>query len=513
MTQPGYQDLNVYYGDLHSHCHQIGYGYGSVEEAYRNARTQLDFASVTAHAVWPDLPDPQADPRLAGTVAYHLAGFQRAADAWAAYRRATEAEYEPGRFVTFPSFEWHSLRHGDHNVYFNGPAVEIIRAPDLETMRAELRQLRQQGVDCFLIPHHIGYLRGYRGINWADFTPEFSPLVEMFSMHGQAESDESPYPYMHTMGPRDERSTMQYGLRAGHIFGVAGSTDHHSAYPGSYGFGRVAVWAERLTRESIWQAIAARRAYALTGDRIALAFSLNGRPMGAIVPASPERRIELAVTGGAALDYVELLHNNRPIHRWSATDLPADDTPQPVKVLVEVGWGQKNELVDWQVELDVLGGELLSVEPRFRGPDIVAPQKEAPQKIAFSSWQQASHTQVRFTTQTWGNPTVATPATQGLCLEINGDDATRLAGSFNGQPVDLTLADLKHGARTGYLGGFLSPAYCFHRAAPQAEYQCRASLLHRPESSGGRDWYYARVCQKNGQWAWSSPIWVEAEPS
>ena len=26
---------------------------------------------------------------------------------------------------------------------------------------------------------------------------------------------------------------------------------------------------------------------------------------------------------------------------------------------------------------------------------------------------------------------------------------------------------------------------------------------------GRSDWYYARVCQANGDQAWSSPIWVE----
>ena len=56
MTTTAYDDLTVFYGDIHSHCHQVGYGYGSVDEAYRNARSQLDFASVTAHAHWPDLP-------------------------------------------------------------------------------------------------------------------------------------------------------------------------------------------------------------------------------------------------------------------------------------------------------------------------------------------------------------------------------------------------------------------------------------------------------------------------
>ena len=506
MTYFGYDQFNVYYGDLHSHCNQVGYGYGSVEEAYQNARSQLDFASITAHAYWPDIPEDER--RLADTVAYHKDGFKRAARAWPTLKEVSETVYEPGRFVSFPSFEWHSRRYGDHNIYYKDAIGEIIRAADLKDMRTQLRRLKEQGTDCLMIPHHIGYLQGYRGISWDDFTPEFSPIVEMFSMHGQAESDDAPYPYMHTMGPRDERSTMQYGLRTGQIFGVVGSTDHHSAFPGSYGYGRAAVWASALTREAIWEAIIARRTYAITGDRILLAFSVNDRPMGSILPNTTEREITVSVVGGGALEFVEVLHNNCPVHRWSAHEQSLHETNGLVKVFVELGWGQKDEITDWQASLNVAGGKLKSVEPRFRGPDIVAPQDEAPPHVAFSSWQQVGDDRIQFDTQTWGNPTILTPATQGVCLEISADERTRLQGYINHCEIDLPLKELKHGARTGHLGGFLSPGYSIHRAVRQSEYTWHGQFQHNHESPV-RDWYYVRVCQKNGQWAWSSPIWID----
>lgn len=507
MTLLGYQDLNVYYGDLHCHC-EIGYGHGSVEEAYQNARTQLDFASVTAHAHWPDMPGE--DDRLGYVIDYHRKGFQQAAGLWPRFQEATEATHRDGQFVSFPSFEWHSMRHGDHNIYFREPGSEIIRAASLEEMRTQLRHLAGQGVQSFLIPHHIGYLRGFRGINWDDFTPEFSPVVEIFSMHGLSESDDAPYPYLHTMGPRDGRSTMQHGLNMGKIFGVVGSTDHHSAHPGSYGHGRAAVWAKELTRDGLWEAIAARRTYALTGDRIELAFSINGQPMGSILPATRERQIEVSVVGGGAIDYVEVLHNNCVIHRWNADQYEVNKVDEPVKAVLELGWGEKNCMVDWQVELEVLAGKILSVEPRFRGRDIVEPQLSEKGEHVFSSWARTGENQIHLTTQTWGNPTIVTPATQGVCLEILGDTSTQIRGRINGREVVMALTSLRDGSRVGYLGdGFLAPAYRFHRAVSKAEYGCHTSLLH-PGDSSGRDWYYVRVCQKNGQWAWSSPIWVDA---
>ena len=47
-----------------------------------------------------------------------------------------------------------------------------------------------------------------------------------------------------------------------------------------------------------------------------------------------------------------------------------------------------------------------------------------------------------------------------------------------------------------------------HTAIPESGYV--ASLSLRDEDlPPGRAWYYLRVSQLNGQYAWSSPIWIE----
>ncbi|MDR7520366.1 MAG: hypothetical protein QN123_12465, partial [Armatimonadota bacterium] len=473
-------------------------------EAYANARLQLDFASVTAHAAWPDMPE--ATGPLAPTIEYHRRGFEAAAKGWPHLLQVTREVTEEGRFVAFPSFEWHSLRYGDHNVYYRDADGEIVRGPTLKALREALREIASRGTLCYLIPHHIGYPRGYRGLDWSHFTGEFSPVVEIFSLHGAAEDDDAPYPYLHTMGPRESRSTMRWGLTQGYVFGVIGSTDHHAAHPGSYGHGRAAVWARSLTRADIWEAIGARRTCALTGDRIAVALAVNGRPMGAILPWSRDRQIDVAVVGGAPLDMVEVVHNGRPLHRWS----PAGSTGAaigPHKVTLEVGWGDRAEIVDWQVELAVEGGRFLSVEPRVRGPETVSPIPMRSTSGVTATCTQPEAGRVLFSARTCGNPTLTTTATQGLCLEIDGTPAARLVGRINGRPVDVTLAELREGSRVGYLEGFRSAAYRFSRAAAYAEYSGTFSIRHRGVP-GRRDWYYVRVRQVNDQWAWTSPIWV-----
>ncbi|HEX5331343.1 MAG TPA: DUF3604 domain-containing protein [Cellulomonas sp.] len=499
-----YRGLTAYAGDIHNHC-GISYGHGTLEDAYRNAALQLDFASVTGHASWHDMPAAPAHVN-----AYHRAGFARLESQWEDVQELTEAVNDEGKFVSFLSFEWHSMTYGDHCVYFNsgrGP-LHIAQAESLDALRGALRTLHGQGLASLVLPHHIGYQEGRRGIAWRSFTEEFSPVVELVSMHGSGEDDRSPRPYLHTMGPRDVGSTAITGLKRGHRFGFIGSTDHHSAHPGSYGYGRAMVWARDLTRASIWEAIRARRTYAVTGDRIMLATAVNGAPMGATVKGVGRRQIEVSVHGGGALDYVEVVRNGDVIARV-AGNLAAAPTRGFSGILsVAMGWGEIDVVTNWDVELEVIGGRILSVEPRFRGYDVVAPTDKEPDRFSFSEWTQPSERTIRLRTQSRGNPTVLTDATQQFALQVEGDERTVLVARVNGHESSYSVADLMTGPRVVYQGAFLSGAFVFNRAEPEGT----TNLEWELEDEGSPlqdDWYYVRVRQYNDQYAWSSPTWVD----
>ncbi len=504
------EDLQVFYGDLHSHC-DVGYGHGTLDDAYRNAQLSLDFVAVTPHAHWHDLP-PAEDERLGYLRDYHLRGFERTRDQWPRVLELAEANHLPGRFVTFVAFEWHSMAYGDHNVYFRDATGEVLRAPDLPALRDAIRAVRAAGGDAIAIPHHIGYRPPGRGIEWSSFTEEVSPVVEAMSMHGAAESSEGPFPYLHTMGPRDAGSTYQHGLALGHRVGIIGSSDHHSGHPGSYGHGRLAVWARELTRESIWEAIQARRTYAVSGGDQRVALRVAGHFMGDVAPATPVREVGVEVVGSGPVDAVELLYRNRVIERrdagvWRGTPVLAS----PARTHLEVGWAEVGVPVRWNVTVEVEGGRLLAVDPRFRGLHVVAPQDMGEREYAVSNWERTTDGGVRFTTRTEGNVNSATPGMQGLALDVEGDERTVLVATFNGHEERIPLVDLTTGPRTGRLGGFLAPAWSFSRAVGLAERTIRMEFDHRPEvPSGERDWYAVRVRQVDGQASWTSPVWVEA---
>ena len=508
-----YQDLNVFYGDLHNHC-GISYGHGSLEEALRNAKEQLDFCSVTGHALWPDMPEP--DPEVQYIIDFHLEGFAKLRRLWPQVQKTMEHFHQDGEFVTFLSFEMHSSADGDRAVIYNGASGDILEVEDLTELEQKIRQLRSSGVGVIALPHHIGYLRGQRGINWDTYDAEISPIVEIVSMHGCSEGSENTRPFLHVMGASDYASTMAYGLARKHLFGVVGSTDHHSAHPGSYGHGRTAVWATGRTRHAIWDAICQRRTYALTGDRIALQFTLNGQMMGSDLGFTLQRDIELFVSGGAAIDCIDIIKNGRLLRRFSEDE--QRPTPMSItssvhtKLYLEVGWGERKVRTDWDIDFGISEGEILAVEPRFRGSEVVAPP-EADASLSrehyLSHWQAGGLNRVQLTTATFGNPNNSTNASQGICLEVIMPRQAEVRSTINGRQINIPLPRLLVGAKADRLGKIGTAGFRFNRAPEAWEFNWHCQFTDTvTQSEPGGDTYYIRVRQKNDQWAWSSPILV-----
>ena len=495
-----------FFGDIHNHCN-ASYAHGSLEDALKNAMLQLDFVSVTGHSSWPDIPERK--PPLESLVDYHTEGFDKLENGWDRFVNTFKKYNKPGEFVCFPSYEIHSMADGDHTVYFKNNNQSMFKPAGIPEFQEIVRKIRTEGDDAFLVPHHIGYKTGYRGINWNRFSEDTSPFVEIISMHGCSESDESVLPYLHSMGPKNGSNTMQAGLDSGHHFGVIGSTDHHSAHPGSHGYGKVAVWAEELTKESIWEALKNRRCYAITGDRIYLEFYINDKIMGESVPFIKNRDIRFSVVAGDALDYVELLKNNRVIRRFSNEENISDTGTviKKGKVFVEFGWGGSGIKNDWNIKLKLIGGRILDVEPRLHGVDVVNPEQKHTQHYQFSNWTRDGNS-VELKTCTWGNPTTLTNANQGLCLEFEADEDAVLSINVNNNKYRKSLKELNDRSDSYYLSQFLSSAVRIHRIVKEEEY--KLEIQYDDTGTGlEEDFYYVRVRQRNGQWAYSSPIWIE----
>ena len=327
--------MNVYWGDIHNHC-GITYGFGSLENAIKRAKSQLDFAAFTGHAMWPDMYEKA--PETEFVVNFHEKGFQKLKDHWEEVRK-TVAEANSPEFVTFQGYELHSREYGDHHLLSINDELPLV----YRSSPAEL--VRDCGKNAIAIPHHIGYTPGYRGIDWDKYRGDISPVVEVFSKHGCAMSEDADYPYYHNMGPRDPRNMVDEGLRRGNRFGFVASTDHHAGFPGSYGDGLAAVVAEERTRESLWEAILARRTYAVTGDRILCEFKVNDSWMGSEI-AADKRHICAKVETEGTLNKIILYKNLKPYYIVNGEIFQEENREGCYKIRIEMGWG-KSDLYRW----------------------------------------------------------------------------------------------------------------------------------------------------------------------
>jgi len=172
-----------------------------------------------------------------------------------------------------------------------------------------------------------------------------------------------------------------------------------------------------------------------------------------------------------------------------------------------LGWGSKGRSYTWDATFGISEGEILDVEPRFRGLEVLSPLDKEDGRFKFfqSRWDQIDERTVHFETVTSGNPTTTTPGTQGVCLRVVMPLQANVVMTLNDWSIHVPLRRLVEGAYADYTGSIDSPAFRLHRAPSTWEY--RWSISFEDEHADGEPaFYYVRVRQKNDQWAWSSPI-------
>jgi hypothetical protein len=275
----------------------------------------------------------------------------------------------------------------------------------------------------------------------------------------------------------------------------------------------MAVWSEALTRDALFAAFRARRTYAVTGDKIVVGFSVSGAGPGSVVTAPGKRKITWEVAACDFVDTVELLRNNRVLATWNGPlESPvALSDPVRARVRIEWGWGSKERPVLWEGAARLSGGTLLDVETCFSGPPILAPAAGHEEEIALPhQLVSVSDRGCEWRSRTLGNPTIRHRTTQALILTVEMAHTDRLQILVNGQRIDHSLAELLAGARAHSMRGLLSEAVRVHRAVPEACSRLEGAFTDAaPESD--TDFYYLRVRQRNDQWAWMTPVWVERE--
>ncbi len=465
------EPARLYWGDLHGQT-ELTVGTGTIDEYLRFGR---DVAALDV-------------------ISWQGNDFQITKEGWGEIVDHIKRYHEPGRYVTFLGYEWSGLTPagGDYNVYFLGDDGPLHRSnhwllddkSDEDTDRYPISELFAEWgdrKDVMAIPHVGGR---YGNLDFYD--GRFTPVVEIHSHHGTFEwlAEEA----------------MRRGLEVGFIAG----RDDHTGRPGlsyptrksSRGLasfdvkgGYAGIYAQELSRESIWDAIYRRHTYATTGERILLKVTTpSGAMMGDKVNQARPPRLDVEIGGTAPLFSAEVRRGLETVHRWpdpnEVNALPADQRRLAV-VWSGVRVHSRRKKARWDGSLSIQDGVFRRVEPfGFDQPD-------------------EGITRLSNEFVTWRSTTSGDP--DGLLIDLLGDDGTI---RFATDPVcfEVSLAEIGGQVLTFQGGGVNLQVQVFWvpREAPR---DLSFSFQDPAPPEEGVCPYWVRVVQYDGSMAWSSPIY------
>jgi hypothetical protein len=526
--RPIVKEYRLFWGETHHNTYQFGEQSPSLDEICREASKHLDFYAMAYYTSCAAAFRPGGHSvELGGEQALILEKWKdeaRLESEWAEVEGASRRHYQPGAFVTFPGYEWQGDGSGgDHNVYYRQEGLPVFRVATVQELYGCLH-----GQPAIAIPHHTGYYVGRRAPDWSVCDDRISPFVEIFSVHGCSETDEEWIGLRHNshLGPGTAGGTYQDALNRGLHLGAIGSTDNWSNTPGHYGQGLMACLAGELKRDSLWEAFLARRVYGVTGDRIGLEFTVNGVAMGGVAQTLRQQKVRVKVRGSDALDRIEVLRDGQVIatHCHQGTwNPPRLGVRTRFKLRIEVGWGPRpNELAmpdrEWWGELLLSGGRFLTYEPCWVSHGQRVPKLEG-ERATFAMRGSAGD--------------AIKPRQNAVVFEFEAVPEAELVARLNGLEERGPVNSFAQGSRVMWFRDecvrmlrarcglqpdtheredpYYNMAYKakLHRAIPEAGYQAEF-VVEDDRPIVGETHYRVRVEQRNGQRAWSSPVWVRS---
>ncbi len=457
--------LRVFWGDLHAGQGQIGCGVGSVRHHFDWAR----------HVAGLQLCSHQGND-------HHVS-----LDLWERTREETAAADEEGRFVAFLGCEWsaNTPEGGDRNIFYRRDEPRLRRSgrfftedepdpePDLERAPEFLEAMRDEDV---LINMHAGGRR----TNLDFHEPAIETLAEIHSTHGTSDW------------------FVLDALRRGYRVGITGGTDGVTGRPGcdhpgsrlirNVRGGVTAFLAADLTREALWEAMAARRCYATDGPRMRLAVTADGHPMGSDYSTDGCPLVAVEAEGTAGIEQVDLLCGTEPLWTWRPAAAPVEGAVRVLWGGTEGHGGAPQQRALWKGRFTVDDGRIAGVE----SVALVTP---------FDRVEQTDASTVRFDTVTAGNR-------MGMCLEIKGGPSTSCRFESGHATFDFALSRVREQTMTVEAGG--ASRHVIAGPAPDPEQPSRVELFFRDTRAiAGLCPYWVRVTQVDQHRAWSSPIYVE----
>lgn len=419
--------------------------------------------------------------------------FQVTDEFWEKINAVTKEYYEPGKFVTFPGYEWsgNTPMGGDRNVYFASEGGKISRSStellpgqtskyeDSITADELFKTLRKQTSPRAFAFAHVG--GRYADLGMHD--PEIELAVEVHSDWGTFEW------------------LMRDALKQGYRVGFVANSDGHKAdpgasYPGNSKFGScgglTCVLAEKLDRESVVEALNARHFYATTGARCLVDVTLETPDghlfmMGGFVEVGAGTpTLHVRLSGSAPIERVDVFNGLelvKTLRPFSQEDLGRR---------IKVAWnGAKvrgqDRVAKWDGSLAVRNNTILDAIPiNFWNPDQPLENK-GDNRLTWKSF--------------------TTGSAKGLILTLEKP---------SGGTLEIDTVQVKAVCEIDKLGleplvwecGGLEKALKVYRLPDRQESNEFSFTLPLADLKKGDNPIFIRMAQEDGHLAWSSPVYV-----
>lgn len=462
-SKPG---LSHYWGDLHAQYNNA-LGTGSVEEAFQYAR----------------------DAGAIEFVGHQPNDFQFHGSGWEEAKRAVKRYHEPDAFIPILGYEWsgNTPAGGDRNVHFLNDEGELRRSSHWH-----ISDKSDAPMDCYpldrlyaafegrpdvLLLPHVG---GRRCDISRYYNPDLEPVIEICSCHGRFEW------------------LLKEALSNGYTVGVVGGSDDHTGRPGaayatSHSFGTrgglAGIYARELTREGLFAALRARHTYATTGERIWLHVDTGeGAMMGDIVRTETAPLIRVQAAGTKPIERVDIMRNQEVAYAYPVFG------PEAYRAdLIRLEWGGarvkgRGRHSNWHGSVTAEGALIENAEAfAFDHPL---------QGIVY--WDS---TTVKWRSTTSGDH-------DGIVLQL-ADASPEAILRFETELATMAvpIAALRDGPVRQECGGV--DQYCQISLQPAVAGPMAVDFRWQdPAPVGGRNAYWIRLVQQDGEMAWSSPIYV-----
>ena len=171
---------------------------------------------------------------------------------------------------------------------------------------------------------------------------------------------------------------------------------------------------------------------------------------------------------------------------------------------IDFGWGERNKEFLWKGEIQFKNIDIITIENKFRGPEIVSPLDKKSKYSFFIPEVKKFKNKIKFKFLTSGNSNNYTNETSGFTIlaKLKNSQITTIT---NNKKFEILTKDLSKGSVSFNLGEIDTPAILFNKIPNFKEWNFQKKITLPLKKD---DNVYIKIKQKNNQICWTSPFFI-----